>query len=164
MTAFELDHIDITVIVGVLLGWGIVAAGMRAAAAAREKVFLRSPLQKAQDRCVQSCHFVSQKRHIRFIPPFLTMTTQSCLVCGAPSTKLCPSCKTAPYCGREHQKKVGSKNYTPSADVPICFACRTSGRIKSTAARSRRLVPTPSMPSSSPRMKPSLVSLRFLGS
>ena len=107
---------------------------------------------------------LTYKRHLRFIPPFLTMTTQSCLICGTPSTKLCSSCKTASYCGAEHQKMVGSKNYTPSANVPICFACRTGGRIKSTAARSRRLVPTRSMPSSLPRMKPSLVSLRFLGS
>jgi len=33
------------------------------------------------------------------------MTTRSCLVCGIPSTKSCSSCKTAFYCGGDHQKQ-----------------------------------------------------------
>ena len=47
-----------------MLGWGIGAAGMKAAAASREKVLLRSSLQKAQERYVQSCHFASQVYYI----------------------------------------------------------------------------------------------------
>ena len=37
---------------------------MKAAAASREKVLLRSSLQKAQERYVQSCHFASQVYYI----------------------------------------------------------------------------------------------------
>jgi hypothetical protein len=53
-----------TLIFGVLLGWGIGAAAMKAAIAAREKVLLKSSLQKAQERFVQSCHIASQLHHV----------------------------------------------------------------------------------------------------
>jgi len=33
------------------------------------------------------------------------VAAQSCLVCGAPSTSRCASCKTASYCSKEHQKR-----------------------------------------------------------
>jgi hypothetical protein len=45
-----------TLIIGVLLGWGIGAAGMKAATAARDKVFLKSSLQKAQETYVWFCY------------------------------------------------------------------------------------------------------------
>lgn len=53
-----------TLIFGVLLGWGIGAAAMKAAIAAREKVLLKSSLQKAQERYVQSCHIASQLHYV----------------------------------------------------------------------------------------------------
>lgn len=40
------------------------------------------------------------------------MTTGSCLVCGTPSTQSCSGCKTASYCGTEHQQKVRFNEYT----------------------------------------------------
>jgi hypothetical protein len=43
-----------------LLGWGISAAGMRAALSARDKVLLKSSLQVAQETYVYyTCHFYS---------------------------------------------------------------------------------------------------------
>ena len=41
-----------TLMIGVLLGWGIGAAGMRAAVAVRDKVLLKSSLQQAQETYV----------------------------------------------------------------------------------------------------------------
>jgi hypothetical protein len=46
-------------IIGVLLGWGIGAAGMKAATAARDKVFLKSSLQQAQETYVY-CHYAAR--------------------------------------------------------------------------------------------------------
>ncbi|THH16060.1 hypothetical protein EW146_g4511 [Bondarzewia mesenterica] len=45
-----------TMIVGLLLGWGIGSAGMRAALAARSQVLLRSTLQKAQETAAGSAN------------------------------------------------------------------------------------------------------------
>jgi hypothetical protein len=39
-------------LIGVLLGWGIGAAGMKAAVAARDKVLLESSLQRANETYV----------------------------------------------------------------------------------------------------------------
>ena len=101
----------------------------------------------------------------------LIMTTGSCFVCG---TNLCSSCKSVSYCNKEHQKTVRSKYYTQchlhvpkySSHTPSlpCCICRTGNYTKNTALRWRQPVPTHLMPSFLPWMKPSLVSLRFLGS
>jgi hypothetical protein len=40
------------------------------------------------------------------------MTKRSCLVCGTPTVNWCAGCKSASYCNKEHQKKVGSKGCT----------------------------------------------------
>jgi hypothetical protein len=49
-----MNQIISTLIIGTLLGWGIGAAGMKAAVAARDKVLLKSSLQKAQETYVWS--------------------------------------------------------------------------------------------------------------
>jgi hypothetical protein len=49
-----MNQILSTLIIGTLLGWGIGAAGMKAAVAARDKVLLKSSLQKAKETYVQS--------------------------------------------------------------------------------------------------------------
>jgi hypothetical protein len=41
--------------IGTLLGWGIGAAGMRAALSARDKVLLKSSLQIARETYVAVC-------------------------------------------------------------------------------------------------------------
>ena len=101
-----------------------------------------------------------------------TKTTEvPCLICGIPSTISCSVCKTAYYCGDGEHENVRSyaqcqlfvPNSSLSPSPPLRFACRTGSHTKSTAPRSRPLVPILSMRSSSLRKKPNLVSLRFLG-
>ena len=46
--------------IGVLLGWGIGAAGMRAALSARDKVLLQSSLQVAQETYVYCTRYLSR--------------------------------------------------------------------------------------------------------
>lgn len=46
--------------IGILLGWAIGAAGMKAATAARDKVLLKSSLQQAQESYVHSCSVATQ--------------------------------------------------------------------------------------------------------
>jgi hypothetical protein len=45
-----------TLMIGVLLGWGIGAAGMRGALAARDQILLKSTLQKVQSRYIIICY------------------------------------------------------------------------------------------------------------
>jgi hypothetical protein len=63
-----MNQIISTLIIGASMGWCIGAAGMKAAVASRDKVLLKSSLQKADETYVYACfaatcsYFVVVKR------------------------------------------------------------------------------------------------------
>ena len=58
------------------------------------------------------------------------MTTQSCLVCGTPTTELCSKCKGTSYCSRGHQQKVRFTQCRSSVPDPSLFRLQDWGSHK----------------------------------
>ena len=55
--------------IGILLGWGISAAAMRGALAARNEVILQSTLQKVQSRYTYRARYHFDMSTLFFLPP-----------------------------------------------------------------------------------------------